>query len=53
MVRILKVFSILLILLLLVGNTNVVFAQDYYFSVEKETMEVFVNDDGSLTIDYI
>ncbi len=52
MIRIFKVFSILLILLLLVGNTNVVFAQDYYFSVEKETMEVFVNDDGSLTIDY-
>ena len=50
--RKLRIFSILLILLFLVGNTHVVNAQNYYFSVEKLEMEVFVNEDGSLSIDY-
>lgn len=52
MIRTFKVLSILLILLLLVGNTQVVHAQDYYFSIEKETMDVIVNEDGSLSIEY-
>ena len=40
MIRIFKVFSILLILLMLVGNSDVVHAQEYYFAVETQTMEV-------------
>jgi len=52
MIRKFKLFSLLLVLLLLAGNANVVQAQDYYFAVEKQDMEVFVNEDGSLTIDY-
>jgi len=52
MIRIFKVFSILLILLMLVGNSDVVHAQEYYFAVETQTMEVFVNEDGSLSIEY-
>ncbi len=52
MIRKFKLFSLLLVLLLLTGNVNVVQAQDYYFAVEKQDMEVFVNEDGSLTIDY-
>ena len=52
MIRKFKLFSLLLVLLLLAGNTNIVQAQDYFFAVEKQDMEVFVNEDGSLTIDY-
>jgi len=52
MIRKIKLFSILLILLMLAGNSGVVHAQDYYFAVEKQTMDVFVNEDGSLSIEY-
>ncbi len=52
MIKKLKIFSILLILLMLAGNSGVVYAQDYYFAVEKQTMDVFVNEDGSLSIEY-
>lgn len=52
MIRKFKLFSILLVLLLLVGNTPIVQAQDYYFAVDKQDMEVFVNEDGSISIDY-
>lgn len=52
MIKIFRIASILLILLMLVGNTTNVKAQDYYFSVEKQEMGVFVNDDGSLSIEY-
>lgn len=52
MIRKIKLFSILLILLMLVGNSGVVHAQNYYFAVEKQTMDVFVNEDGSLSIEY-
>lgn len=50
--RKLKVLSILLVLFLLAGNTYTAHAQDYYFAVEKQTMDVFVNEDGSLSIEY-
>ncbi len=52
MIRKLKLFSVLLILLMLAGNSGVVHAQDYFFAVEKQTMDVFVNEDGSLSIEY-
>ncbi len=52
MIKKLRVFSILLVLLMLAGNTHLVQAQNYYFSVDKLDMEVFVNEDGSLSIDY-
>ncbi|MBW6473665.1 MAG: hypothetical protein K0B14_11100 [Anaerolineaceae bacterium] len=52
MIKKIRLFSILLILLLLAGNSGVVHAQDYYFAVEKQTMDVFVNEDGSLSIEY-
>jgi hypothetical protein len=52
MQRILKVTCLLLVLLFLAGNTIPVHAQDYYFSVEKENVDVFVNEDGSLSIEY-
>ena len=52
MIRKLKLFCILLILLMLAGNSGIVHAQDYYFAVEKQTMDVIVNEDGSLSIEY-
>lgn len=52
MINKLKLFCILLILLMLAGNSGIVHAQDYYFAVEKQTMDVIVNDDGSLSIEY-
>lgn len=53
MINKIRLFFILMILLLLANNSQPVKAQDYYFEVENETMEVFVNEDGSLTIDYV
>lgn len=52
MIRKLRILSILLILVMLVGNSSNVFAQDYLFSVEKEQVDVIVNDDGSLSVEY-
>lgn len=52
MIKKLKLFCILLILLMLAGNSTVAHAQDYYFAVDKQTMDVIVNDDGSLSIEY-
>jgi hypothetical protein len=37
---------------MLASNTLPVHAQDYYFSVERESVDVFVNEDGSLSIEY-
>lgn len=48
----LRVTCLLLVLLFLAGNTIPVQAQDYYFSVERQTVDVFVNEDGSLSIEY-
>ncbi len=52
MQRILKITCLLLVLLFLAGNTIPVQAQDYYFTVETQTVDVFVNEDGSLSIEY-
>jgi len=53
MTRKIKIFCILLILLMLAGNTHPVLAQDYYFSVERQLVDVFVNEDGSISIEYV
>jgi len=53
MTRKIKIFCTLLILLMLAGNTYPVSAQDYYFSVERELVDVFVNEDGSISIEYV
>ncbi len=50
--RNLRIFCILLVLLMLAGNSIPVSAQDYFFAVEKEAVDVFVNEDGSLSIEY-
>ena len=48
----LRAACLLLVLVFLAGNTMPVQAQDYYFSVEQQTVDVFVNEDGSLSIEY-
>jgi len=53
MIKKIRIFCTLLILLMLVGNTEPAYAQDYYFSIERELVDVFVNEDGSLSIEYV
>ncbi len=50
--RNLRIFCILLVLLMLAGSSYPVSAQDYFFAVEKELADVFVNEDGSISIEY-
>ncbi len=52
MQKFLRIASILIVLIFLAGNTMPVSAQDYYFSVERQSVDVFVNEDGSLSIEY-
>jgi hypothetical protein len=37
---------------MLAGNSFPVSAQDYFFAVEKQAVDVFVNEDGSISIEY-
>ncbi|OJX41318.1 MAG: hypothetical protein BGO78_00830 [Chloroflexi bacterium 44-23] len=52
MINKLRFLSVLLILALLAGNPAPVSAQDYYFSVERQLVDVIVNEDGSLSVEY-
>ncbi|MCJ7703473.1 MAG: hypothetical protein MUO62_17970, partial [Anaerolineales bacterium] len=47
--RILNIFILFLLFLSFPGNA---LAQDYYFRLDKETVHVLWNDDGSLSLDY-
>ncbi len=47
-----KWLSFLLFILLLVSITSPVLAQDYSFQVLKENVDVYINSDGSATIEY-
>jgi hypothetical protein len=42
----------ILLIGLLVFNFQAVFAQDYYFSVDKYDIKVFINENGTASIDY-
>ena len=44
--------AILFVLLLCFVLPGIVFAQDYYFSLDREIVHVFWNQDGTLTVDY-
>ncbi len=52
MINKLRILSMLLILALLAGSSSVVSAQDYYFAVERQLVDVIVNEDGSLSVEY-
>ncbi len=45
-----KLFPILLIILILIPGT--VLAQGYFFSLDRETVNVYWQEDGTLTLDY-
>ncbi len=47
-----RLISVILAVFLLAIIITPVFAQDYSFSVQKETVDVFINADGSATIEY-
>jgi hypothetical protein len=47
-----KTLGFLLIALLLFTHVGAANAQTYLFSVEKTTVDVYVNDDGTLTLNY-
>ncbi len=50
--RFLRYTCVFLILILLAGNVNAVYAQDYRFQVPEQSVVVYVNTDGSINIDY-
>jgi hypothetical protein len=45
-------FSLALALIIILSMTTNVLAQDYYFSLDKETVHVYWNADGTLALDY-
>ncbi len=45
-----KVILVVLLLCFILPGTG--FAQDYYFSLDRETVHAYWNQDGSLTLDY-
>ena len=45
--------AILLALLLTFSLTFTVYAQDYYFSLDKEVVDVYWNSDGTMSLDYL
>ena len=48
-----KYSLLLLALLLLLFAPGVALAQDYYFSLPKEVVNVYWNEDGSVSVDYV
>ena len=47
-----KLLAIVLVFILAFGITTSALAQDYYFNVEEETVHVYWNEDGTLSLDY-
>jgi hypothetical protein len=47
-----KLLAIALVFILAFGITTSALAQDYYFGVEEETVHVYWNEDGTLSLDY-
>jgi hypothetical protein len=47
-----RIFSFLLVLVLAFGLVSSVSAQNYSFTLESETADVYVNPDGTLTVQY-
>ncbi len=45
--------AIILAILGVMGTTGLAFAQDYYFQLTQKIINVYWNEDGSLTLDYV
>jgi len=48
-----RLLTIALILILAFSITTNVLAQDYYFSLDKEIVDVYWNSDGTMSLDYL
>jgi hypothetical protein len=48
-----RLLTVALVLILAFGMTTNALAQDYSFSLDKEVVNVFVNSDGTLALDYV
>lgn len=48
-----RLLTTILILLIALSLPMTVFAQDYYFSLDKEVVNVFWNSDGTMSLDYL
>lgn len=48
-----KLLTITLAIILALGVTTTVFAQDYYFSLDKMVVHVYWNADGTSSLDYL
>ena len=48
-----RVITIVLVMLVALGGTTTAFAQDYFFSLDKEVVNVYWNSDGSMSLDYL
>ncbi len=46
-------FSILLLLVLVAGVSGSALAQTYLFSLDQEVVNVFLNQDGTISVDYV
>ena len=47
-----KLLAIVSVFILTLGITTSALAQDYYFAVEQETVHVYWNENGTLSLDY-
>ncbi|MCJ7774662.1 MAG: hypothetical protein MUP22_16175, partial [Desulfobacterales bacterium] len=47
-----KVFSFLIPIFLLVSIITPIFAQDYLFQIPEQDIQIFIEPDGSITIEY-
>ena len=48
-----KLLTIVLVFVFMFSATTTVFAQDYYFSLDKEVVNVYWNADGTQSLDYL
>lgn len=48
-----KLLAIALVFILAFGITTSALAQDYYFSLDKEVVNVYWNSDGTMALDYL
>lgn len=48
-----RIYAFLMTILLALGMTSAALAQSYSFRVPKEVVRVFINTDGTLTLDYV
>ncbi len=48
-----RLLTIVLVVILMFSVTTTVFAQDYYFSLDKEVVNVYWNEDGTMALDYL